>query len=105
MNYLFPFISAAQWVKHIFFQYRQPMCCLSTLLTTWKKDLNGVTFNSVAVSAKYFRLDVLPNNSQSCIAAFLENNSSLVVSGVTAVIIESLQTPQLKMMTVIKCMQ
>lgn len=48
---------------------------------------------------------MLPNNSQSYIAVFLENNSSLVVFGVTAVIIESLQTAQLKMMTMIKCMQ
>lgn len=78
------------------------MFCLSTVLTGWKKDLDGATFNSVTVSAKYFRLDMLPNNSQSCIAAFPENNSSLVVLGVTAVIIESLQTAQLKMMTVIK---
>lgn len=78
------------------------MFCLSTVLSGWKKDLDGVTFNCVTVSAKYFRLDMLPNNSQSCIAAFPENNSSLVVLGVTAVIIESLQTAQLKMMTVIK---
>jgi len=45
---------------------------------------------------------MLPNNSQSCIAVFPENNSSLVVLGVTAVIIQTLQTAQLKMMTVIK---
>ena len=61
-----------------------------------------MTFNSVTASAEYFRLGVLPNNSRSCIAVFPENNSSLVVLGVTAVIIESLQTAQLKMMTVIK---
>ena len=78
------------------------MFCLSTLLIGWKKDLDGVTFNSLTACAKYFRLDVLPNNSQSCIAVFPENNSSLVVLGVTAVITESLQTAQLKMMTVIK---
>lgn len=102
MSHLFLSISTAWWVRHIFFHYRQQMFCLSTVLTEWKKDLDGVTFNSVTVSAKYFRLDMLPNNSQPCIAVFPENNSSLVVLGVTAVIIESLQTAQLKMMIVIK---
>lgn len=85
-----------------FFLCRQQKFCLPTLLTGWKKDLGGVTFISVTVAAKYFRLDILPNNSESCIAAFSENNSSLVVLGVTAAIIESLQSAQLKMMTVIK---
>lgn len=64
-----------------------------------------MTFSSVTVAAKYFRLDILPNNSKSCNAAFSENNSSFVVLGVTAAIIESLQSAQLKMMTVIKWMQ
>lgn len=82
--------------------YRQQKFCLPTLLTGWKKDLGGVTFSSVTVAAKYFRLDILPSNSVSCIAVFSENNSSLVVLGVTAAIIESLQSAQLKMMTVIK---
>lgn len=85
-----------------FFLYRQQKFCLPTLLTGWKKDLGGVTFSSVTIAAKYFRLDILPSNSESCIAVFSENNSSLVVLGVTAAIIESLQSAQLKMMTVIK---
>lgn len=59
-------------------------------------------FSSVTVAAKYFGLDILPDNSESCIAVLSENNSSLVVLGVTAAIIESLQSAQLKMMTVIK---
>lgn len=85
-----------------FFLYRQQNFCLPTWLTGWRKDLDGVTFSSVTVAAKYFRLGILPNNSKSCIAVFSENNSSLVVLGATAAIIESLQSTQLKMMTLIK---
>lgn len=103
MNHPFHSISAAQWVGHIFFLFQQQNFCLPALLNGWeKKDLSDVTFSSVAVFAKYFRLDILPNNSESCIAVFSENNSSLVVLGVTAAIIESLQSAQLKMMTMIK---
>lgn len=75
---------------HYFFQYRQQMFCLSTLLTTWKKNL-GLWHSTLAtVFATYFRLDVVPIHSHISVSP--ENNSSFVVWGVTGVISVSMSS-------------